>query len=154
MAAKRCSDARSLQPGALRRGPGEDQVMLSKSRAVPRAGGDPKLAGRRDRLVHIRSDVPMDKQTASTWRTKPSRRRRNHTFTQERRSTMRGTMLYGPRDVRFEERPDPTIIEPTDAIIRISAACVCGSDLWPYQASSRPPSPGRWATSTAALWRR
>src|ERR671916_792208 len=46
---------------------------------------------------------------------------------------MRGAVLYGPRDVRFEERPDPTIIEPTDAIIRISAACVCGSDLWPYR---------------------
>src|SRR5881398_3659056 len=46
---------------------------------------------------------------------------------------MRGTMLYGPRDVRFEERPDPTMIDPTDAIIRISAACVCGSDLWPYR---------------------
>ena len=38
-------------------------------------------------------------------------------------------MLYGPRDVRSEERPDPTIIEPTDAVIRLSAACVCGSDL-------------------------
>jgi threonine dehydrogenase-like Zn-dependent dehydrogenase len=46
---------------------------------------------------------------------------------------MQGTMLYGPRDVRFEERPDPTIIEPTDAILRVSAACVCGSDLWPYR---------------------
>jgi threonine dehydrogenase-like Zn-dependent dehydrogenase len=46
---------------------------------------------------------------------------------------MRGTMLYGPRDVRFEERADPTIIEPTDAILRISTACVCGSDLWPYR---------------------
>ena len=46
---------------------------------------------------------------------------------------MQGTMLYGPRDVRFEERPDPTIIEPTDAILRMSAACVCGSDLWPYR---------------------
>ena len=46
---------------------------------------------------------------------------------------MKGTMLYGPRDVRFEERPDPKIIEPTDAIFRISAACVCGSDLWPYR---------------------
>jgi threonine dehydrogenase-like Zn-dependent dehydrogenase len=45
---------------------------------------------------------------------------------------MHGTMLYGPRDVRFEERPDPTILEPTDAIIKLSAACVCGSDLWPY----------------------
>src|SRR5215207_9447315 len=42
-------------------------------------------------------------------------------------------MLYGPRDVRFEERPDPTITEPTDAIIRTSVACVCGSDLWPYR---------------------
>ncbi len=46
---------------------------------------------------------------------------------------MKGTVLYGPRDVRLEERPDPTIIEPTDAIIRISATCVCGSDLWPYR---------------------
>src|SRR5512140_1063146 len=46
---------------------------------------------------------------------------------------MKGTMLYGPGDVRFEERPDPKIIEPTDAILRISAACVCGSDLWPYR---------------------
>ncbi len=46
---------------------------------------------------------------------------------------MRGTLLYGPRDVRFEERPDPKILEPTDAIIRISTACVCGSDLWPYR---------------------
>ena len=46
---------------------------------------------------------------------------------------MRGTILYGPRDVRFEERADPTIIEPTDALIRISTACVCGSDLWPYR---------------------
>ncbi len=54
---------------------------------------------------------------------------------------MRGTMLYGPRDVRFEERPDPTIIKPTDAIIRISAACVCGSDLWPYRGIDAPGQP-------------
>ncbi len=46
---------------------------------------------------------------------------------------MKGTMLYGARDVRFEDRPDPTIIEPTDAIISLSATCVCGSDLWPYR---------------------
>jgi len=46
---------------------------------------------------------------------------------------MQGTMLYGPRDVCFEERPDPTILEPSDAILRISATCVCGSDLWPYR---------------------
>ncbi|MGA9262217.1 MAG: zinc-dependent alcohol dehydrogenase family protein [Desulfobacterales bacterium] len=46
---------------------------------------------------------------------------------------MRGAILYGPRDVRFEERDDPKIINSTDAVIRISAACVCGSDLWPYR---------------------
>jgi len=46
---------------------------------------------------------------------------------------MRGAVLYGPRDVRFEECAVPTILKPTDAIIRISATCVCGSDLWPYR---------------------
>ena len=46
---------------------------------------------------------------------------------------MRGAVLYGPRDVRFEERETPKIMKPTDAIIRISATCVCGSDLWPYR---------------------
>src|SRR5918912_805938 len=54
---------------------------------------------------------------------------------------MQGAMLYGPRDVRFEERPDPTIVEPTDAIIRLSAACVCGSDLWPYRGIDPVPQP-------------
>jgi threonine dehydrogenase-like Zn-dependent dehydrogenase len=54
---------------------------------------------------------------------------------------MRGTILYGPRDVRFEERDEPKIIEPTDAIIRISATCVCGSDLWPYRGISSFPEP-------------
>ena len=46
---------------------------------------------------------------------------------------MRGTVLYGPRDIRFEDRETPKIVEPTDAIIRIAATCVCGSDLWPYR---------------------
>ena len=54
---------------------------------------------------------------------------------------MKGTVLYGPRDVRFEERNAPTIIKPTDAIIRISATCVCGSDLWPYRGISTFPEP-------------
>src|SRR5262245_37122941 len=54
---------------------------------------------------------------------------------------MQGTMLYGPRDVRFEERPDPAIIEPTDAIISLSATCVCGSDLWPYRGVDLAPQP-------------
>jgi threonine dehydrogenase-like Zn-dependent dehydrogenase len=46
---------------------------------------------------------------------------------------MRGAVLYGPGDVRVTEREFPRIIEPTDAIIRTSAVCVCGSDLWPYR---------------------
>src|SRR4051812_37413330 len=57
---------------------------------------------------------------------------------------MRGTMLYGPRDIRFEDRPDPTITKPTDAILRLSATCICGSDLWPYRGIgnfAEPPTP-------------
>ncbi len=46
---------------------------------------------------------------------------------------MRGVIMHAPGDVRVEHRDDPTIIEPTDAIIRISASCICGSDLWPYR---------------------
>jgi threonine dehydrogenase-like Zn-dependent dehydrogenase len=46
---------------------------------------------------------------------------------------MQGTVLYGPRDIRFEDRPEPTIAKPTDAIISLSATCICGSDLWPYR---------------------
>ena len=54
---------------------------------------------------------------------------------------MRGTVLYGPRDVRFEERDAPTILKATDAIIRMSATCVCGSDLWPYRGINPVPEP-------------
>jgi threonine dehydrogenase-like Zn-dependent dehydrogenase len=46
---------------------------------------------------------------------------------------MRGTVLYGPRDIRFEDLETPRIEQPTDAVIRIAATCVCGSDLWPYR---------------------
>jgi threonine dehydrogenase-like Zn-dependent dehydrogenase len=46
---------------------------------------------------------------------------------------VRGAVLHSPGDVRVENRPDPTIEQPTDAIIRLVAACVCGSDLWPYR---------------------
>src|SRR3982751_1180880 len=54
---------------------------------------------------------------------------------------MKGTVLYGPGDVRFEERPDPTIVASTDAIIRLSATCVCGSDLWPYRGANEVKEP-------------
>jgi len=50
--------------------------------------------------------------------------------------TIQGAVLYGPRDIRFEEREAPKIIEPTDAILRLSATCICGSDLWPYRGIS------------------
>ena len=46
---------------------------------------------------------------------------------------MRGVVLHAPGDVRVEERDKPTIEQPTDAVIRLVAACVCGSDLWPYR---------------------
>jgi threonine dehydrogenase-like Zn-dependent dehydrogenase len=46
---------------------------------------------------------------------------------------MRGAVLHAPGDVRVEDRDDPKIIEPSDAILRLSATCVCGSDLWPYR---------------------
>ena len=46
---------------------------------------------------------------------------------------MRATVMYSAGDVRIENVPDPQIIEPTDAVIRVTRACVCGSDLWPYQ---------------------
>ena len=46
---------------------------------------------------------------------------------------MLGTILHAPRDVRCEDVAEPKILHPTDAIIRLSATCVCGSDLWPYR---------------------
>ena len=49
---------------------------------------------------------------------------------------MKGTVIYGPRDVRFEDRPEPKILHPTDAIVRLSVTCVCGSDLWPYRGAN------------------
>lgn len=46
---------------------------------------------------------------------------------------MRGVIMHAPGDIRVGERADPKIIDPTDAIIRVTASCVCGSDLWPYR---------------------
>ena len=53
---------------------------------------------------------------------------------------MKATVMHGAGDVRVEEVADAEIVEPTDAIIRISRACICGSDLWPY--ASLDPSEG------------
>ena len=46
---------------------------------------------------------------------------------------MRGTVIYGAGDVRFEHLLGPRILSPGDAIVRIAATCVCGSDLWDYR---------------------
>ena len=46
---------------------------------------------------------------------------------------MRAVVMYGPGDVRVEKTERPTIVEPTDAIIKLAATCICGSDLWPYR---------------------
>ena len=46
---------------------------------------------------------------------------------------MRAVVMYAPGDVRVDETERPTIVEPTDAVIKLSATCICGSDLWPYR---------------------
>ena len=46
---------------------------------------------------------------------------------------MYATVLHGPGDIRYETVGDPKILKPTDAIIKLSATCICGSDLWPYR---------------------
>ena len=56
---------------------------------------------------------------------------------------MRGAVIHAPYDVRVEDRSDPVIVEPTDAVLKVSAACICGSDLWPYRGINevREPQP-------------
>src|SRR5437763_4744376 len=55
---------------------------------------------------------------------------------------MRATVMYGAGDVRIEDVPDPSIVEPSDAIVRVTRGCICGSDLWPY-ASMQPSETGQ-----------
>ena len=51
---------------------------------------------------------------------------------------MRAVIMHAPGDIRVEEREDPRILEPTDAVIRLAATCICGSDLWPYRGADEP----------------
>ncbi|MBI2243081.1 MAG: IMP dehydrogenase, partial [Nocardioides sp.] len=46
---------------------------------------------------------------------------------------MRATTIHGLRDIRVSEVPDPAITAPTDAVVKVVAGCICGSDLWPYR---------------------
>ena len=50
---------------------------------------------------------------------------------------MRATVMHGAGDVRIENVPDAQLIEPTDALITVTGACICGSDLWPYKTMAR-----------------
>ncbi|MBL9217271.1 MAG: zinc-dependent alcohol dehydrogenase family protein [Opitutaceae bacterium] len=54
---------------------------------------------------------------------------------------MKATIMHAPGDVRYESVPDPRIERPTDAIIKLSATCICGSDLWPYRGISKQDGP-------------
>src|SRR3954465_16062085 len=55
---------------------------------------------------------------------------------------MRATVMFSAGDVRIEDVPDASLAEPTDALVRVTRACICGSDLWPY-ASMEPTQTGR-----------
>lgn len=46
---------------------------------------------------------------------------------------MRATIMYGAKEVRVQNVPDATLAQPTDALVRITRSCICGSDLWPYR---------------------
>ncbi|CAL9331295.1 putative zinc-binding alcohol dehydrogenase [Streptomyces sp. enrichment culture] len=56
---------------------------------------------------------------------------------------MRATLMYGAGDVRVEDVPDSVIEQPTDALVRVTASCVCGSDLWPYASMKPEDGPAR-----------
>ncbi|NAZ87217.1 alcohol dehydrogenase catalytic domain-containing protein, partial [Kineococcus indalonis] len=54
---------------------------------------------------------------------------------------MRGVVMHAPGDVRVEDVPEPRIQKPTDAVIRLAATCICGSDLWPYRGADEVSEP-------------
>jgi threonine dehydrogenase-like Zn-dependent dehydrogenase len=56
---------------------------------------------------------------------------------------VRATVLHAPSDIRLEQVPDPKVLRPTDALVRVVAACICGSDLWPYRGQPAPAAPRR-----------
>lgn len=56
---------------------------------------------------------------------------------------MLATVLHAPGDVRYEDVPEPAILKPTDAIIKLAATCICGSDLWPYRGLQPVSSPAK-----------
>ena len=67
---------------------------------------------------------------------------------------MRATTIHGPGDIRVEEVPDPSIKRPTDAIVKVAAGCVCGSDLWPYRGENPIQAGSTIGHESSASWRR
>jgi threonine dehydrogenase-like Zn-dependent dehydrogenase len=66
---------------------------------------------------------------------------------------VRAAHMYGAGDVRVEDVPDSVIKQPTDALVRVTASCKCGSDLWPYGSMSPADRPARMGRSSSASWR-
>ena len=64
---------------------------------------------------------------------------------------MRGVVLHAPVDIRVEQREDPKVLVPTDAVIRLSATCICGSDLWPYRGADEVDAPSAMGHEYAGI---
>ena len=127
---------RSRSPGCSRRSPGSCRSRARRSSrrleenlgAAARAALRPTICGRS--TTPPRRSRCRARAIPSSSRSEPGSEPCEQC---EKETTMRGAVIYGKRDVRFEERAAPTIVEPTDAVIKMAATCVCGSDLWPYR---------------------
>src|SRR5438093_600179 len=100
-----------------------------------RAGREPLARRRTDEVHDPHRDAAGKRRGRGRRLGRACQRRtvRRRAVDHGRSELMRAAVMYAPGDVRVEERDEPQIVEPTDAIIRVSAACVCGSDLWPYR---------------------
>jgi hypothetical protein len=118
------------------------QARITPERAgLPAHGGNRRVPGLRREEVAMLAGVSIDYYTRLEPR-QPERgvakragstRLYSEMYRDPARPVNIGSRPSCPRDVRCEQRPDPVIIEPTDAIVRAAATCVCGSDLWPYR---------------------
>lgn len=67
---------------------------------------------------------------------------------------MRGAVMHAPGDVDVLDRPDPKIMAPTDAVVRLLATCICGSDLWPWRGIEGVSDRHPWDMSTWGWYQR
>ena len=118
-----------------------DRRRAQAARLLGRQPGDP--APLRSRPARARGCIP------GTW---------NHRYCQPAGTrrwlvSMRATVMYGARDMRVEDVPD-ACPAPTDAVVRVLRACICGSDLWAYRDGADRQPASAWATSSSASSRR